>query len=225
MKDSLGDRIKGYEDVWRIKLPQRMPVIIRLDGKAFHSLLSHAQKPFDYEFIDTMKRTVYTVMEGLQNAVLAYCQSDEISILFHNYKKLTTESWYDNNLQKMISILASSVSVNFTKYFNHRTGLFDARAFVLPEAEVVNYFIWRQNDAIRNSIQTVGQHFFSHKDLQDKSCEDIKQMLLEIGKNWNEYEGIVKRGFCFKYNEICTEIPRFSENREYISELLKIEEE
>lgn len=225
MKDSLGDRMKGYEDVWRIKLTQRMPLIIRLDGKAFHTLLSHAQKPFDYEFIDTMKLSVHNLMLGLQNAVLAYCQSDEVSILFHNYKKLTTESWFDNNLQKMISIASSSMSVNFTKYFNHRTGIFDARAFILPEAEVVNYFIWRQNDAVRNSIQAVGQANFSQKELHEKSCEDIKEMLLQIGIDWNTYDGIAKRGFCFKNCRIDEKIPRFSENREYISELLKTEEE
>lgn len=216
--------MKAYEDVWRIKLPQRMPVIIRVDGKAFHSLLAKADKPFDTNFITSMKLTVYDTMRNIQNCVFAYCQSDEVSFLLHNYKKLTTESWFDNNLQKMVSITAATMSLYFHEEYGKRA-VFDARAFILPETEVVNYFVWRQNDAVRNSIQAVGQANFSQKELHEKSCEDIKEMLLKIDIDWNKENNVHKRGFCIKNGDIDNLIPRFSEDREYISELLKIEEE
>lgn len=80
---------------------------------------------------------------------------------------------------------------------------FAACAFNLPQDEVTNFFYWRQQDAIRNSIQMVGQANFSHTELQHKSCEDIKQMLRDKSeatggtiKPWEDYPLSLQRGTC-----------------------------
>ena len=73
--------------------------------------------------------------------------------------------------------------------------MFDARCFNIPKEEVTNLIYWRQLDAIRNSIQMVGQANFSHKELQNKSCNMIQDMLHEQkGINWNDYPTVYKRG-------------------------------
>lgn len=77
---------------------------------------------------------------------------------------------------------------------------FDARVFTIPlEEEVINYFIWRQQDTVRNSISSVAQFHYSHKELEFKSTSDMQEMIHEKGDNWNDYDAKLKRGrFIFK---------------------------
>lgn len=96
MKDSLGNRCKKYESSFRTFLPERMPVILRLDGKSFHSYTRGCKKPFDENLYSCMNDTAIYLCENIQNAVLAYIQSDEISIVLNNYKTIQTSSWFDN---------------------------------------------------------------------------------------------------------------------------------
>lgn len=227
--DSLGDRMKhNYEDVFKIRLPYRMPVIIRLDGKAFHSL--KVKKPFDKRMIDCMDEVALRLFENIQGAVLAYIQSDEISILLHNYKKFTSQAWFDNELQKMVSVSAAIASSYFSWHFKQIVQ-FDSRVFVLPEAEVCNYFIWRQQDWERNSIQMLAQSMFSHKDLFCQDCEDLKKMCREHGQPWEDLENSLRKGRCVRKADnnyqMCLDknIPLFKENRNYINNFLKVEEE
>ena len=108
MKDDLGDRQKKfYEDRTRYKLPRRTNTIIRLDGKSFHSLCKNFEKPFDKEFSDVMDNTALYLCQNIQGAVIAYVQSDEITILLTDYQKLTTDAWFDGNIQKIVSVSAS----------------------------------------------------------------------------------------------------------------------
>src|SRR5260221_6245475 len=159
MQDSLGDRMKGYEAAFRYVLSRRMPVIIRVDGKCFHGLTRHLRRPFCKEFSDAMIVVATELCNEIQGAVLAYTQSDEISILLHYYKTFDSEPWFDNQLQKMVSVSAGIASSQLTrlehtfKPASYKPIVFDARAFCLPEADVCNYFLWRQNDASRNSVQ------------------------------------------------------------------------
>jgi len=227
-KDSLGDRMKkNYESPYRIVLPWRTPVIIRVDGKNFHSLTKSADKPFDAGFIAAMHEVAIRLVFEVQTAVISYQQSDEVSILLHNYKNLDTEPWFGNNLQKITSLAAAIASVAFTNAYGKR-GLFDARAFVLPEAEVNNYFVWRQKDAERNSIQMLAQSLFSHKELHLKKISDLHEMLHTKDVNWNDLETSKKRGICAKRIEngdpIDYDIPIFAQNRNYIEDLLKTNE-
>jgi tRNA(His) guanylyltransferase len=243
MNDSLGDRMKEYEEVTKLRLVRRMPAILRLDGRAFHTLTRGMEKPFDDNFIGSMRLTALEMIQKTQTAVLAYIQSDEISILLKDYTKLETEAYFGGQVQKIVSVSAAMCSVIFNKWLklNFRDvtfdpQVFDARIFNIPKEDVCNYFIWRQKDASRNSINMLGQAHFSHKELQGKSQNDVLDMLHAKGINWNQVETLKKRGFCvvrsqyeydwggekresYMFHED-HEIPIFTEDRNYVEKHL-----
>lgn len=199
--DSLGDRMKRYEAVADATLMRRAPAIVRVDGKAFHSLTRGMQKPFDPEFSFCMVNAASALVLELQGAKLAYVQSDEISVVLTDYDTLQTDAWFAYRVQKMASVAASIATAAFTEQFQrypHFKGrpLFDGRVFSLPsEDEVVNYLIWRQQDDVRNSIQATGQAHFSAKQLHGKNQKEIQEMLFqERGINWNDTPTYLKRG-------------------------------
>lgn len=269
--DSLGDRMKGYENIARNYLTRRIPVIIRVDGKAFHTFTKGMEKPFDRILMATMQNTMKYLCENIQGCVFGYTQSDEITLVLTDYATITTDAWFGYNIQKMCSVSASMATLAFSnayaaelwknfpdamrssdkgtnKYIETLvakmgTAMFDARVFSIPKDEVSNCLIWRQQDATRNSIESVGQANFSHKELQGKSCNAIQEMLWkDCGINWNDYPVDCKRGAsCFKamvredvpiFNNTATvevrrnrwvidrETPIFSQEREYIERWL-----
>ena len=220
MKDTLGDRMKSYEDCYRIKLPKRSYVMIRVDGKAFHTYTKGLNRPFDVGLIDDMNETAAYLCKNMMGAKFAYVQSDEISILLTDFENIDTQAWFDNNLQKMVSVAASFATSKFNqmrlfrylnkKLENETTNLtplfieninkikqaeFDARVWILPnQTEVINYLIWRQQDATRNSISSVAQSLYSHKQLMGKSSDEKQEMIFQKGTNWNDYPVRMKRG-------------------------------
>ena len=193
----IGNRMKiYYENVTRYKLYRRTPAIIRLDGKAFHSLTRKCKKPFDQFFQSAMQVTAVRLCEQIQNVRLAYLQSDEISLLLNDYENLDTDQWFDGNIQKMVSVSASIASVYFSQIFG-KIGLFDSRVFNLPKEEVNNYFLWRQQDATRNSIQGVAQSQFSHKELMGLNGNQLQEKLWKDKQiNWNDTPTHFKRCYC-----------------------------
>lgn len=266
MRDELGARMKGfYENVPEIKLLRRIPVAIRIDGKAFHTFTRGFTKPFDEILIRTMTETMKYLCENIQGCVFGYTQSDEITLILVDYQNLNTSAWFDYEVQKICSISASMATLAFNKSFTKNVealksdmaqeheidgetewiksmlpylkvyemaikkgAMFDARCFNIPKEEVTNLIYWRQLDAMRNSIQMVGQANFSHRELQGKSRSDIKNMLIEEKSiNWDELPIYQKRGSCCIKKEnkwvIDKEIPVFKgENREYIDNLIFI---
>lgn len=104
---SLGDRMKAYEAAHRIVLPRRMPVIIRVDGKGFHRWTRHCARPFDSNLIEVMNIAAVELCEEVQGTRLAYVQSDEISLLVHGYETHESQPWFDNQLQKIVSVAAA----------------------------------------------------------------------------------------------------------------------
>jgi len=202
-KDSIGNRMKdNYESRYRIKLTRRMPVILRLDGKAFHTLTRKCEKPFDKLFQVTMQHTATELCSQIQGAKCAYIQSDEISILLTDFDRLTSEAWFDYNLQKLVSVSAGIASACFSHHwYQDDYAVFDSRAFNMPKEEVCNYFIWRQQDWIRNSIQMLSQAHYSHKQLHKKNTQDMHEMLHEKGVNWANLAPVWKNGmFLFALN-------------------------
>jgi tRNA(His) 5'-end guanylyltransferase len=200
-KDSLGDRMKTkYENVTRTYLPRRTYVIIRLDGKAFHSYTKDCERPFDKVFSDAMDMTSKYLCENIQGCKFAYVQSDEISLVLTDFESITTQSWFDSNLQKMCSISAALATAKFNQIRFEQTGkstlaMFDSRVFTIADKqEVINYIIWRQQDATRNSISMAAQSVFSHKELNKKSTADMQEMLFQKGINWNDYSVRFKHG-------------------------------
>lgn len=214
MKDALGDRIKSqYEDRTRISLPRRTYTIVRVDGKAFHTFTKGCKKPYDYDLMNIMDCTAAFMCENIQGVHLAYTQSDEISLLLTDFAKPTSAAWFDGNLQKMASVAASIATVGFNKELlrtklvgqsyggthqimeDLKLAMFDARVFTIPDpVEVENYFIWRQTDATRNSIQMAAHAVYSHKELDGKNTSDLQDMLMDKGVNWNDYTSGEKRG-------------------------------
>lgn len=231
-------RMKDYEKITDQKLIRRLPVIIRLDGRSFHTFTRGFKKPFDDILIDTMQQTALYMCQNVQNCVLAYTQSDEISLLLIDYKDFDTQPWFGNRVQKMCSIAASMATMTFNNFFesnvakenriftdewldngdfnpkykdkelnklwlthkraSEKGAMFDSRCFNLSKDEIANYFFWRQQDCIRNSIQMVGQANFTQKELQNKSTAAIKEMLHEQ-KNIdfdNDFKIGKQRGFC-----------------------------
>jgi tRNA(His) guanylyltransferase len=198
MKDSLGDRIKSfYEDRAKTYLTRRTYTILRLDGKSFHSYTKGMDKPFDGSFTDAMVETAVYLCEEIQGCKLAYVQSDEISLLLTDFTQVTTDAWFDGNVQKMVSVSASLATAIFNT-FELKPGklaIFDSRAFTIPYlTEVINYFLWRQQDATRNSINSAAQALYSHKELHEKSCSEMQEMMFQKGVNWNNYPDKYKRG-------------------------------
>jgi len=235
-KDSLGDRMKGYELCLDIALPRRLPLIIRVDGKAFHTFTRGFERPFDSRMSHSMAAAAKAFCEHASGCFLAYSQSDEITFVLYDDMNLNTQPWMGKIKRKLESVSASIVTIGFIDMFCSRDLLdgviphnyhgFDSRAFVVPnDDEVLNNLIWRQQDSTRNSIQMVGQANFSHKQLQGKSNADIQEMLFqEKGINWNDTPTKFKRGFCvYKENNkwvVDDEIPVFTQDRDFINNII-----
>ena len=115
--DSLGNRMKDYENCYRIYLPKRQAVIVRVDGKAFHSFTKGFNRPYDTIFAKCMWETTKQLCENISGCGFGYTQSDEISLVLVDYKNINTEPWFGNNLQKIVSISASMATYFFKKNF------------------------------------------------------------------------------------------------------------
>lgn len=200
MRNSLGDRMKSnYELRQRRYLTRRMPVIVRVDGKAFHTFTKGFEKPFDFRLMDAMVTAASHLFGEAQGCKLAYIQSDEASFVLTDYDKLDTQGWFNYNADKIESISASCMTMAFNRAMRlcDRPGMamFDARAYNVPKEEVANYFLWRAQDWHRNSITMYAQSFFSHQELHRKTCADMHEMLHGIGKNWtHDLDDDIKNG-------------------------------
>lgn len=176
-------------------------------------------------------------------ATMAFNKFFEKYVDEYRFSKWDGVSKYEDGTWGYIQTLLNAVD---------KGAMFDARCFNIPKEEVTNNFYWRQLDASRNSIQMVGQANFSHKELQNKSCNDIQDMLMtQKGINWNDLPTYQKRGSCCVRNKIViesdgvvaiiqlrdtsksenewiidTDIPIFKgEGREYIDRLVFVGEE
>jgi len=223
----IGKRMKKYERVAEYVLPKRIPVILRIDGRAFHTITrKRFGKNWCMEFVEQMIEVAKTVMADMQGCNICYSQSDEVSFLLTDYKTINTDGWFDYDARKMISISASLASSVFSRVFGKNVS-FDSRVFSIPQDEVCNYFLWRQLDATRNAIQMAGREYFSHKQMHQKTCNDVQEMLFQAhGINFNDYPIIRKRGFCItKDNGLDKEIPIFSKDRNYIEQYVYVRED
>jgi tRNA(His) guanylyltransferase len=200
MKDALGDRMKDqYESRYKIKLPRRTYTIVRLDGKAFHTFTKGMKKPFDEKLSKTMRVTTAALCAEIQGCQIGYTQSDEISLLLTDFKNDQTTAFFDGNIQKIASVSASIATAIFNDELDgyvDRLAYFDSRVFVIPDpTEVENYFIWRQQDCVRNSISMLAQSLYSHKELHGVNTNEMQELCFQKGHNWNDVEDGYKRGF------------------------------
>lgn len=204
-KDSLGDRMKGfYETRTQLFLPRRTFTMIRLDGKAFHTYTKGFKRPYDLGLMRIMDQTAIALCERIQGAKMAFVQSDEISIVMTDFDSQQTDAWFDGNIQKITSISASIATAAFNNgmYLDEeilasmdKVAYFDSRVFTLPSiAEVQNCFVWRQQDATKNSISMAAQSMFSTKELHKKNGSEMQEMMWQKGQNWNDYPVGFRRG-------------------------------
>ena len=183
--DSQGDRIKRYEEAFRHQLPPRQPLIIRVDGRAFHTYTRGMGKPFDQLLMDAMVYATEKTAEDMQGFKLAYTQSDESTFLITDFDKLDSQGWFGYELNKVVSLSASLFTAHFNRIMDgERVATFDSRAFVVPLEDAPNVFTWRQKDWFRNSISMLAQAHFSHKQLHGKKTTDMHDMLHGKGINW-----------------------------------------
>lgn len=125
VNDELGKRMKEfYEQVPKTRLVRRMPVAIRIDGKAFHSFTKGFKRPFDELLIDCMQQTMKYLCENIQGCVLGYHQSDEITLILVDYKNLNSGAFFDYEVQKVCSISASMATMYFNKIFKEKVDQF-----------------------------------------------------------------------------------------------------
>jgi tRNA(His) guanylyltransferase len=208
---SLEDRMKGYENIWRTAMPKRLPVAVRVDGRAFHTFTRGMDKPYDEILAKSMEATLLALCKEIEGAVIGYWQSDEITIILRNDQTFETQAWFDNSVQKCASMAAAIATRAFNraflelsepqaeKYAKQRKtlALFDARVFILPKEEACNCLLWRQQDAIRNSIEGTAQANFPQKAINGLDCEALKAKLSkEKGIDWDTLPPVRKWGEC-----------------------------
>lgn len=288
-KDDFGNRMKSYENGNKNFLENKKPVIVRLDGRAFHTYTKTLDKPFDKSFQNAMIKSSIEVASQMENFRFGYTQSDEVSFLMLETND-ESQSWFNNNQQKISTISASlmtsyfrdkmvsEIEKNLTKdiiisdvekeltknkkskniynkdvlkmlksgddysdaildtvkrsyvnFYKNYIAVFDGRSFNIPFGpEVVNYFLWRAKDWERNSINMVGRNFFSAKALNKKCKQDVFNMLLEKGVNYDtDYDNICKYGtFFYKKNEKIEVVfikPRYNEIAKVIGDILHVD--
>lgn len=200
-KDALGDRAKFYEmeEAGR-KFMRGVPILARLDGRSFHTFTKNMDRPYYEPMSLCMIETARHLVHATQ-AKFAYTQSDEITLCFWNENPLA-EPLFDNRVQKLTSILASTATVAFNREVLKRMSgyadampMFDCRVWAVPSFnEVIEVCQWRSWDAEKNSITMAAGAVYPHKELQGKSSKEKLEMLKAKGIDWNEYPDFFKRG-------------------------------
>jgi tRNA(His) 5'-end guanylyltransferase len=211
-KDALGDRMKRYEDITRYKLPPRTYTLLRVDGRAFHTFTRGLEKPYDKSFMAIMDTVAIKLCEEIAGAQFAFVQSDEISLLAVDFLEIGTQAWFDGLVQKWCSVAAAiatmtfnvevmkaiqqNLEMNITEIGSKKPcATFDARVWTIPDhVEVENYFVWRQQDAVRNSVMMLARAHASHKQLHGKNQSAQHEIIHAAGDNWEKHPARFKHG-------------------------------
>lgn len=244
---SLGDRMKLYEEVTRGKLPPRTYTLMRVDGRAFHTFTKKFKRPFDDDFVNMMNQSAVALCSEVQGAKIGFVQSDEISVVMTDFDDINTTSWFDGVVQKICSNSASIVTETFNREYikwliknncinfdinqiidfvdKNNGARFDSRVFTIPSpTDVINYLIWRQQDATRNSISAAALALYSHSQLNGKSGSEKQEMMFQKGVNWNDYPDGLKRGRVIMRNEdgkwVVVDPPIFTQNWDWLTNII-----
>lgn len=249
---SLGDRMKEYERTADLSLMGRVPVVIRLDGKGFSNWTksNKFEKPYDTTLCQAMYDSLKFTCSRIEGCMIGYTQSDEATIVIRNDQSHESEPWFGNRVQKMSSVVSSIFTARFNQIgveHNWSLAFFDARVFAVPTVdEAINCLIWRQNEAVKNSIYGACYYELSNvtgrkkaqKMMHGKNQNEQQELLFsEAGKNWNDYPTYYKRGVAVhkvKYEfkeddntyyrsswEPNLETPRFTADKEFLKSILE----
>lgn len=225
-EDSLENRMRFYESAAKVSLAQGVPAIIRIDGKAFRTFTRGLAKPFDRAVLNTVQETMLALCKSIPGCVFGYTQSDEITLVLtdnasggwlgYSAQKMASVSAsiatmefnriFKDMVDAMIQYYDTESSVGSLLKFDEKAYLrkaadacavFDASAFSLPKFEVCNWLIWRQQDAVIKSISSAGRAYFDQAQLNGKSCNAIREMLLQThGIDWYDYPADSRIGAC-----------------------------
>lgn len=227
MKDELGARMKEYyEDALRIALPRRTYVVVRVDGRAFHSFTRDLERPYCRRLADALDQAALALCQEMIGCRFAYGQSDEYSFLLTDFEKEDARLWFDGNVQKIVSVSASLFTGAFNRCFgSEQLASFDARVMAIPQrSEVAKYFIWRQLDASANSLNVLASAHYGHAELLSKSTAEKHEMLHAKGLNWAKEPADFKRGRVVQKTaqawSIDLEIPIFTREAGYLNGLI-----
>ena len=184
---TLTEKMKLYEAAYEQTLPRKLPVIVRIDGIAFSTLTKSLCKPWDARIDHAFSVSIRKMFEIVQGLQFAYHQSDEVSFLLTNNQTPRTEPWLGNRVNKLNTHMAGIFSSLFTRnYAGPGIPAFDARSFVLPNAEeTIKYFTWRQLNAINNSRIAFLRQYYSHEYLLNKSAQQLED--IAASKHFTEW--------------------------------------
>ena len=200
--DALGDRCKKLEmaEAGRRSMPG-LPLIARLDGRAFHTFTRNLERPYDARMSRLMIETTRFLV-GELNARVGYTQSDEITLAWYEPSDSTSAYPFDGRYQKMTSVLAGLASAFFCKMMmssmpekQEATPCFDCRVWQVPTLkEALEVFVWREDDATKNSISMAASAYYDDATLKNKDGSAKQELLFQKGINWNDYPAFFKRG-------------------------------
>lgn len=201
-KDDLGNRMKAYEapSTGR-RVFKGQPLVVRLDGKSFHTFTKGLERPFDQSLSDLMVATMKALVDRFQ-ANIGYTQSDEITLVFLSEPEDRGDLNFDGRLQKIETLTASFASVYFNKHLRNylpqkadELPIFDSRAFAVPNVqEAYHSLLWRQQDCTKNAISMAAQSMYKQSELQGKNGSELQEMMFQKGVNFNDYPFFFKRG-------------------------------
>jgi len=213
MNDSLGDRMKDFEiHGTQRKTMRKLPICVRIDGRAFHSFTRGLNRPYDEGFARAMIETTRYLVEQ-SGAKLGYTQSDEISLIFWTDAE-RAQPLFGGKFFKLTSVLASMATAKFNSlipgFIPTKEGTlatFDARVFQVPDLEeAANLILWRWLDARKNSISMAAQAHFSPNQLHGKTTDDRLVMLEEKGIIWENFPSFLKWGTLIQKKTVTREL-------------------
>jgi tRNA(His) guanylyltransferase len=202
-------RMKSYEKSETMrKFINGFPVIVRLDGKNFSKFTSGLKKPFDVDFSTVMINVLNKLVEEY-NCIVGYTQSDEITLIFEENNE-EKELIYGNRKHKFLSLISSKTTALFNWYKDkyllnkqNQLAIFDCRCFQVPNRmEAINNLIWREQDALRNSIISIARMHYSHTQLHKKNQKNMIDMILNKNDHVDNYPYYLRRGTYIKKYKI-----------------------
>ena len=210
--DDFDKEMRVYEESLDQFILPDLYIATRLDGRSFTRLTKEVcqfESPFDIRFRDLMVNTVKVLMNAGFRIIYGYTESDEISLLFH-----PADNTFGRKVRKINTILAGEASASFSLALG-RMATFDCRVIPLPNTDrVADYFIWRQEDSHRNSLNShcywaLRREGISARKatsmLEGMSVPDKNELLFGRGINYNDLPNRQKRGVGVAFEDISKE--------------------
>jgi tRNA(His) guanylyltransferase len=201
-KDGLAERCKAFELAEAGRRAMRgLPLLARLDGRAFHTFTRDLRRPYDHGMSTAMIETARHLVQEM-TALVGYTQSDEITLAWFEPSQSVSEYAFDGRFQKLASVLAGMASARFGQLLREHlpqkvaeTPHFDCRVWQVPTLDdATEVFIWREDDATKNSISMAAGAHYSDAELDGKSSSAKQELLFQKGVNWNDFPPFFKRG-------------------------------